>query len=53
MKECEKIILKDSLNKAYKLLKEFDDHKKQGSTAYQIIYELENINIFLDIPFRD
>lgn len=46
-------ILKNQLDKIYKLMDQVDRARVKGSTEYRIMYELEQINMKLDIPFSD
>jgi hypothetical protein len=53
MTDPEKQILKSHLDAAYDLLKQLSNSKIKGTTEYKAIFELENINIKLDLPFND
>ena len=53
MTSKEKIILQQQLNTIYKLMKDVSRSKVKGTTEYSVIYELEQINMKLDIPFND
>ena len=49
----EKQIIKQHLDRAYELLSKLEGSKTRGSIEYKTIFELENINIKLNIPFKD
>ena len=49
----EKEYLKNQLDSVYQLLNKLENSKIKGTTEYNITYELENINIKLDIPFTE
>ena len=53
MNNNEKNILEQQLNKIYKLMDQVDKSKVRGTTEYRVVYELEQINMGLDIPFND
>lgn len=53
MYKSNKEILNKQLDKVYDLINKLDIPKQKGTTLYNVIYELEQINIMLDIPFRD
>ena len=53
MNKNEKMIIKENLDQVYELLKNYEDRKTKGSTAYSITFLLENINMQLNIPFED
>ncbi len=46
-------ILKNQLDEIYKLMDQVDNARVKGSIEYKIMYELEQINMRLDIPFND
>ena len=49
----EKEYLKSQLDSVYQLLNKLENSKTKGTTEYNIVFELENINIKLDIPFAE
>lgn len=49
----EKEYLKSQLDSVYQLLNKLENSKVKGTTEYNIVFELENINIKLDIPFTE
>ena len=49
----DKVILEDQLNAIYKLMNQVDRAKVRGTAEYKVMYELEQINMRLDIPFND
>ena len=49
----EREYLKNQLDTVYQLLNKLENSKIKGTTEYDVIFELENINIKLDIPFTD
>ena len=49
----EREYLKNQLDTVYKLLNKLENSKIKGTTEYNIVFELENINIKLDIPFTE
>lgn len=53
MNNKEREYLKNQLDTVYKLLNKLENSKIKGTTEYNITYELENINIKLDIPFTE
>ena len=49
----EREYLKNQLDTVYQLLNKLENSKIKGTTEYDVIFELENINIKLDIPFTE
>lgn len=53
MNDHNKAYLERQLNKIYLLMNGLSEVKTKGTLEYEIMYELENINTKLDIPFKD
>lgn len=53
MNDHDKKYLENQLSKIYSLINSLEGARQKGSTEYKILYELENINMKLDIPFQD
>jgi len=53
MIDTEKKILESQLNKIYELLKKVPQSQIKGTPEFQIVYELETINMKLNISFND
>ena len=53
MTSKEKSIIENSLNVAYGIIKKLPNSKIKGTPEYELLFNLENINLNLDIPFQD
>ena len=53
MTNREKQILKEQLDEIYHLFKQVENSTVQDTTEFRIMFELEEINRKLNIPFND
>jgi len=53
MNNKEKEYLASQLDTIYNLLKQLEGTREKGTITHNLMYELENINMNLDIPFLD